>query len=162
TGLPGADHEANWLLSRAFLQEGRIAEASSALDRAGGYRADHPLLAQPSRYVGSARCASCPPEINEAPPPSPHAPTLHPAPDLLNLPFPARPLAAPADPKVTHTFSRNDGRIEVTTSAGNDVWKAVVAYAFGSSGRYVTMIGRDAEGGFRALRLSSYPTPEGP
>ena len=50
----GADPEASWLLSRAALQEGAIAEASAALQAAGSYRADHPLESEPSPYVGEA------------------------------------------------------------------------------------------------------------
>src|SRR5205814_2543498 len=34
-------------------------------------------------------------------------------------------------------------------------------YAFGTPDRYVTMVGRDAEGDYRALRLSYYRRPDG-
>jgi tetratricopeptide (TPR) repeat protein len=162
TGLPGVDTEANWLLSRAFLQEGRMADASAALERAGDYRAGHLLTAEPSPYVGSAKCEACHPEINRAYLRSRHARTFHHGPDLLALPMPDRALTDPDDPKVTHTFTRDQGRITVKTRAGPDVLNTVVEYAFGAPGHYNTMIGRDDARNFRALRLSSYPTPEGP
>jgi hypothetical protein len=161
TGLPGADSEANWLLSRAFLQEGRLADATAALARAGSYREDHPLTAEPSPYVGQARCATCHPEITKTHLASRHARTFHHGPQLLELPVPDGALADPDDPKATHTFERDGGRIEVTTRTADHVWRTIVEYAFGVRGHYMTMIGRDDERGYRALRLSSYPTATG-
>ena len=85
-----------------------------------------------------------------------HARTFHHGPGLLELPVPDHPLADPDDPKVKHTFSRNEGRIHVETRTSHNVYQVVVEYAFGTRDRYVTMVGRDDERTFRALRLSSY------
>jgi len=161
TGPSGVDPEANWLLSRADLQEGLFADASAALARAGSYRSEHPLIAEPSPYVGAARCAECHPEINRTHLRSRHSRTFHHGPELLELPFPDHPLADPDDPTVTHTFTRDQGRIEVKTRAGDDIFNTVVEYAFGIRGRYITMIGRDDKRKYRALRLSSYETAAG-
>jgi tetratricopeptide (TPR) repeat protein len=160
-GLPGVDPEANWLLSRAFLQEGRISDASAALERAKSYRADHPLAAEPSPFVGAAKCATCHAEINRSHVGSRHARTVRYGQALLEQPVPDHPLADPDDPKVTHTFTRDQKPIEVTTRAGDQVFSTIVEYAFGAPGHYNIMIGRDEERTFRALRLSSYPTPTG-
>ncbi|MFI5457235.1 MAG: tetratricopeptide repeat protein [Isosphaerales bacterium] len=161
TGASRVDPEANWLLSRALLQEGKFADASAALARAGSYRSLHPLTAEPSPYVGAARCAECHPEINRNHLRSRHSQTFHHGPELLELPFPDHPLADPDDPKVTHAFSRDQGRIEVKTQAGDHVYNTVVEYAFGIRGRYITMVGRDDERKYRALRLSSYQSAAG-
>src|SRR5262249_19575384 len=85
-----------------------------------------------------------------------HTRSFHHGAGLLELPLPDRPLADPDDPKVTHTIQRKDQHIEVDTKAGDRVFKMIVAYAFGTRRRYVTMIGRDEEKNYRALRLSSY------
>ena len=77
---------------------------------------------------------------------------------LLDLPFPERPLADPDDPKVTHNFKRENDKIKVETHAGDKIYQLIVEYAFGTSDQYVTMIGRDEERTYRALRLSSYHT----
>jgi len=162
TGLPAADPEANWLLSRAYLQEARIDDASAALARAVSYRADHPLTTEPGPYVGSARCAECHPEINRTHRQSRHARTFHHGPELLELPFPDRPLADPDDPTVIHTFTRDQGRIEVKTRTRDHLYRALVEYAFGLPGRHVAMIARDEEQKYHALRLSFYHTAAGP
>jgi hypothetical protein len=51
--------ESWWLLSCAYLQESDRDRACETLARAGTYRADHPMEAGPSPYVGEARCESC-------------------------------------------------------------------------------------------------------
>jgi tetratricopeptide (TPR) repeat protein len=160
-GLPGVDPELCWLSSRAYLQEGRIDLAAEAAKLAGSYRTQNPLVPEPAPNVGAASCASCHREIFRAHQQSRHAQTFHHGPALLKLPFPDHPLTDPDDPKVKHTFSREKERIVVTTGAGGQVYKTVVQYAFGLSANYVTMIGRDDEKTYRALRLSSYHTPEG-
>jgi hypothetical protein len=80
---------------------------------------------------------------------------------LLDLPFPEEPLPDPDDPKVTHDFKRENDRIKVETHSGEKVYRLIVEYAFGTKDQYVTMIGRDDEKTYRALRLSSYHTPDG-
>jgi tetratricopeptide (TPR) repeat protein len=160
-GLPGVDPEACWLSSRAYLQQGKFAEADQASQLAGSYRAANPLVPEPAPYVGAASCAACHREVFRAHQETRHARTFHHGPALLELPFPDHPLTDPDDPKVKHTFSREKDRILVTTGTGGQIYKTIVEYAFGVSTSYVTMIGRDDQKTYRALRLSSYHTPEG-
>jgi hypothetical protein len=161
-GWSGAlDPESEWLLSRAWLQQGNFKEAGSALDRAGAYRADNPLVPEPSPFVGGASCVSCHRAESRTHAKSRHARTFHHGRGLLDLPFPAGPLADPDDPKVTHNFKREKDKITVLTRASDKVYQVIVEYAFGISDQYVTMIGRDEDRNFRALRLSSYHTAEG-
>ena len=49
----------------------------------------------------------------------------------------------------------------MTRPPGDRIFNTIVEYAFGASDRAVTMIGRDAEGSYRAARLSSYHTADG-
>jgi tetratricopeptide (TPR) repeat protein len=156
-----SDREAQWLLSRVYLQEGRMADASSALARAGTYRADNPLIPEPSPYVGAARCAPCHRDEERAYASTRHNRTFHHGADLLKLPLPDRPLADPDDPKVTHSFDRQGDQIHAKTKARDRVFNTVVEYAFGTPERYITMIGRDDQHDVRALRLSYYHNAEG-
>ncbi|MGP0067354.1 MAG: multiheme c-type cytochrome, partial [Isosphaeraceae bacterium] len=156
-----SDPEADWLLSRAYLQEGRILEATDALTRSGSYRADHRLTPEPSPFIGSAACAPCHRDEDRAYQGTRHTRSAHYGPGLLELDVPDRPLADPDDPKVTHTIARKDRKIEVETRAAGQVFRMVVDYAYGTKERYVTMIGKDAEQNYRALRLSHYHSPEG-
>ncbi len=157
----GLDGEAHWLSSRAWLQEGKLAEAAAALISAGTYRAENPLIPEPSPFVGAASCVSCHRKVSRSHENSRHARTFHHDRALLALPIPQRPLSDPDDPKVTHTFRRDKDAINVETRAADKVYQLVVEYAFGASDRYVTMIGRDDERSYRVLRLSSYHSPSG-
>lgn len=165
TAAPSATHslhpESDWLLSRAYLRKGRVADALAALRRAGPYRDDNPLLAEPSPYVGSLACVSCHFQASQEHNRSRHARTFHHGAGLLALPLPARPLVDVAQPGVTHTFRREQDRIRIDTRAGDRIYNTIVEYAFGASDRAVTMIGRDADGLYRAARLSSYHTASG-
>ncbi len=154
------DREAQWLSSRAWLQQGRIEDATLAMGRAGSYRDENPLMPEPAPYVGSSRCSSCHPEQGRAYPETRHARTFHRGPALVALPLPEGPLTDPDDPGVTLTFRREGPRIRVETRSRDQVSRAVVAYAFGTVDRYVTMIGRDDAGDFRAIRLSHYRDAE--
>ena len=117
------DPEAEWLLSRAWLQEGNLKEAGAALERAGTYRAENPLVPEPSPYVGAASCVSCHREESRDHEKSRHARTFHHGRGLLDLPFPDRPLADPDDPKVTHNFKRENDKIKVETRAGDKIYQ---------------------------------------
>ena len=156
-----SDSEAYWLLSRAYLQEGRGSDAANALSRSGSYGVENRQKPEPSPYVGSAACAPCHRPQDRAYQGTRHTRSFHHGPGLLDLAMPDRPLADPDDPKVTHTIARKDQEIEVQTRAADRVFQMVVAYAFGTRERYVTMIGRDEEKNYRALRLSHYHTAEG-
>ena len=139
----------------------RPTAALAALARAGSYRQDNPLVPEPSPYVGASRCAPCHSRETRAHDRTRHSRTFHRGLQLLDLPFPDKPLPDPDDPKVSHTFKRDRKRIRVESRAGDRVFETVVEYAFGVSERYVTMIGRDKENRYRALRLSSYHTTDG-
>ncbi len=152
----GLDQEAQWLTSRAWLQEGKLSEAATALASAGSYRAENPLIPEPSPFVGAASCVSCHHKESRSHEKSRHARTFHRGRDLLALPIPDGPMTDPDDPKVTHAFRRDEDKIKVETRNGDKVYELIVAYAFGVSDRYVTMIGQDDGQSYRVLRLSSY------
>jgi len=75
--------------------------------------------------------------------------------------LPDKPLVDPDNPQVTHTIERKGQRLEVDTKVGDKVYHAVIQYAFGHPSRYVSMVGRDEGGRYRALRLSYYHRPDG-
>ncbi|HZW29391.1 MAG TPA: tetratricopeptide repeat protein [Isosphaeraceae bacterium] len=157
----GPDPEAAWLLSRAYLQEGDKARAQQAMDQAGSYRAENPLEPEPAPYVGETRCQACHLAIFRDSLTSRHTRSFHRGAQLRDLPRPDRPLPDPDDPKVTHKILERDGALREQTLIGGDVYEAVVDYAFGTSDRYVTMVSRDAHGGYRIARLSYYDTAQG-
>jgi predicted CXXCH cytochrome family protein len=157
----GPDPEASWLLSRVYLQEGNKAGVQEALARAGSYRAENPLEDEPSPYVGEAQCAKCHPTIFAASLASRHTQSYYRGDRLKGLPRPERPLPDPDDPQVTHAIRAVDGTLREETRVGGELLRLLVDYAFGTSDRYVTMVGRDARGRFRALRLSYFCTADG-
>ena len=149
-------------MSRAWLQEGKLKEAAAALERSGSYRSENPLDAGTEPVRGRCELRVLP--SRGVAQPRARAGTrgrFITARDLLDLPFPDRPLADPDDPKVTHRFKRENDKIKVETHAGEKIYRLIVEYAFGTSDQYVTMIGRDDERTYRALRLSSYHTADG-
>jgi len=150
----GPDREASWLLSRACLLEGKEAEAASALAESGKYRAEQPLEPEPSPYVGEARCAGCHSEIQKTVLASRHAQTLRRGRELADLPLPDQPLPDPSDPGVRHLLKRNEKGVAAETRVEDRILRAVVAYALGSSDRYTSLIGADADGRYRTLRFS--------
>jgi len=157
----GTDSEAAWLLSRVYLQVGDNARALAALEQAGAYRADNPLEAEPGPYVGEARCEKCHPDVFRDSLASRHTRTYYRGAQLNDLPRPDRPLPDPDDSEVTHAFGLREGALWEETRVGHEVFGAVIEYAFGTSDRYLTMVSRDASGGYRIARLSYYDTPEG-
>ncbi len=154
----GADPEAFWLLSRAALQEGAVADAAAALEDAGSYRGDHPLEAEPSPFIGANRCALCHRDTFRALEASRHASTLLRGEPLAAVPYPNGPIPDPDNPTVIHAFHRDGERIRFETEAGDKVLRAVVDYAFGSPDHYVSFVGRDEHGRPHILRLSRYRT----
>jgi tetratricopeptide (TPR) repeat protein len=155
------DREAHWLLSRACLQRGQIEDAARALQGAGSSPTENPRTPEPGPYVGAACCAGCHRDINRTYQHTRHARTFHRGPGLLELPMPEGPLSDPDDPQVTLTFRRDGPRVHVETRAKDQVFDTVVAYAFGTRERYITMIGRDDEQTYRGVRLSYYRTAAG-
>ena len=152
----GTDEETEWLLSRALLQQGKINEAAEARERSGTYGPNHRADPEPSLYVGERACAPCHSKIFEDSSHNRHTQSYIHGKDLLNLPMPDKPLADPSDPSVTHLYKKVGDRIEVETKVGNQLYKAVVDYAFGTPDRYVTMTKRDDTGAYRACRFSYF------
>jgi tetratricopeptide (TPR) repeat protein len=150
------DPEAFWLLSRAWLQKGVRDQAALALDRAGGYRADHPLDLEPAPYLGEDRCTECHREIARAYHGSRSTTTLVRGEGLLRLPYPDKPLPDPENAQVTHRFNLKEGKVRVETEVEGKILKAVVDYAFGSPDRYTSLVGRDDGGRSYILRLSHF------
>ena len=157
----GLDDETNWLLSRVYLQEGDKTRALAALKQAGSYRAANPLEAEPSPFVGEARCEKCHPAIFRDSLASRHTQTYYRGSQLAELPLPDGPLPDPDDPEVAHTFQKRDGMLREETRVGREVFDAVIDYAFGTADRYLTTVSRDTSGGYHIARLSYYQTPEG-
>jgi hypothetical protein len=155
------DREAQWLLSRAYLQEGRAQDAASALAASETYGAENRLMTEPSPYVGSAVCARCHRAEDRAYQGTRHVRSFHRGPGLLVLPLPDRPMADPDDPKIIHAIERKGPHIEDRAQAGDRVFETVVDYAFGTPERYLTMTGRGADHEARALRLSHYRSAGG-
>jgi tetratricopeptide (TPR) repeat protein len=157
----GADPEASWLLSRAFLQERNSSAAATQLAQSGTYRADHPLEVEPSPYIGESRCGDCHREVLRTMHASRHARTFTRGDDLGRLPLPQEPMTDRDDPKVSHSFRRLGGQIELETRAHGTVLRAVVDYALGSSDRYLSMVGHDEQLRVRVLRISLYQGANG-
>ena len=119
----------------------------------------NPLVPEPAPYSGSARCATCHAEIGRTHATTRHSRTFHHGAELLLLPHPASPLADPDDPKVSHTFVQEGVQLKVRSRIDTRIYEVVVDYAFGTKDRYLTMVGRDGDGGSRALRLSYFHEP---
>jgi hypothetical protein len=157
----GADAEAEWLLSRAYLQQGRMTEAAEALARSSSYGAEHRLMPEPSPYVGSAACAPCHRDESRSYDRTRHTRTFYHGASLLGLPLTERPVPDPDDPKVLHTLVREGDRIVASSRIGDRISGMVVEYAFGTPEHYLTVIARDDEKAYRALRVSHYRTAAG-
>ena len=157
----GADREAEWLLSRAQIQQGNLAEAAAALEHSGSYRAEHSLEPQPAPFVGETRCAGCHRDVADATRDSRHTRTFRSGRDLADLPLPDRPLSEPENPHVSHVLRRVDGRVHAETHVGDTILRALVDYALGSNDRFTSLIGHDEQGHARTLRLSYHHSAEG-
>ncbi len=152
------DAEAQWLLSRAYLQQDRMPEAAEALARSGTYGAEHRLTPEPGPYVGSSACAPCHRDESRAYDGTRHTRSFYHGDDLLGLPMTDRPVPDPDDPEVLHTVAREAGRVVASSRSGDRISRMVVEYAFGTPERYQTMIARDDAGIDRAVRVSHYRT----
>jgi hypothetical protein len=90
-----------------------------------------------------------------------HATTFSRPRELHALSLPKQPLPDPADPKVEHRFQASADGIRVETRVGDQVFRALARYAFGSPDHYVTLVGPDERGRTRMLRISAYHSPKG-
>ncbi len=155
------DPEASWLLSRCFLQEKDWKQAALALKGAGSYRHAYPLDPEPAAYVGAAGCAACHPAEYTSVSASRHATTFSLAGSPWAVPLPDRPLPDPGDPRVSHSFKRDRDGIRVESRVGDQVFRAVAVYAFGSPDHFVTLVGPDDQGQSRMVRMSYFRSPRG-
>jgi tetratricopeptide (TPR) repeat protein len=151
------DPELFWLLSRAYLQEGMKNKALAASEKSGSFRADNPLVPEPAPFVGASRCAECHSAIFQAQRASRHAHTFYRSSELVDLALPQSPFPDPAQAKVFHSLKHVDpDTIEQETEVKDQVYSAVVEYAFGSGDRGLTLVGRGKKGQAFELRLSQY------
>ncbi len=151
-----ADTEADWLRSRAYLQQGQMVEATSALTRSGSYGSEHRITPEPAAYIGESACVPCHRDVTRHYETTRHARTFTRGAGLLDLPRTDRPVPDPDDPKVHHEVVREGDRVEVKTNLGDRVSRMVVEYAFGLPDHYLTMTTRDDHRHYRALRISHY------
>lgn len=149
--------EADWLLSRIALQEGRPEAAAASLERARGREPGSPLAPEPAPYVGAEACAPCHREIYDAQQAGHHATTFYPGDRIGELPLPDAPLPDPAAPEVSHAFLLDGhGRHAFEARRGERNVRALIEFAFGSGDRGATPVGVDDAGQVRELRLSHY------
>lgn len=156
----GPDAEASWLLCRSFLQEKNWKQAAMALKDAPSFRAENPVLPEPSPYVGAAQCRECHRPEYDALLASRHASTFTRARDVSGLALPAGPLPDPGNPRVTHHFKRAGQTLVVETKVDDRAYRAVVDYMLGSADHLATFVGRDDHGQTRMIRLSPYRSRE--
>ena len=152
---------ASWLRVRAELQLGEIAEAERALADGGSYRGDHPFENEPAPFVGEGRCVGCHQSIAKEVLGTRHTTSYQRDEALATLPIPDRPIPDRGDPKIVHSVARTGVRIEVKTPISDDLHKLLVESAFGTTKRYVTMVGRDERGEYRASRISYHKEGDG-
>ena len=154
--------ESAWLLSRVALQEGAWDEFRSAFVKGSVFREENPQLADPSPFVGNARCAECHPNEAKTQQNSRHARTFFRSSELDGLSLPAKAVPDRSDPKVLHTLTRtSEKNLKMETQVDGEVYDAVVQYAFGSGDRGLTLIGRDAKKRPLELRISEYRDSQG-
>jgi len=152
----GPNQEASWLLSRAFLQEGSVTEAVTAFQEAGSYAAENPTRFEPAPFVGAARCAHCHFEKYQSQRVSRHATTFHRPASLTGLALTSPSIPDPVEANVSHSLRMSEGRLVQETHVDDQIFRAVVDYAFGSGDIGRSLIGRDEAGKVRELRLSVY------
>jgi len=143
------DPEACWLLARADLQEGKPCDNQPQPAR-------DPLAREPAPYVGTERCAGCHASIALSQRATHHARTFWAGAALDRLPLPEGPVPDPANSAVLHTFRRDHEAPTVETRVDGQIYRAVLAYAFGSGDRGLTPVGRDESGAWYELRMSRY------
>lgn len=152
----GADPEASFLLSRCYLQEGKLTEATSAWGQSNG-SSRNPMAEEPAPNVGSARCAECHQAIHDVQQKTRHARTFKTPDELRALTLPAGPVVDPGDPSVSHTISRVDDKLKFETRRKDGaIYRAIVDFALGASDHGLTLVGRDGDSKSYELRLSVY------
>ena len=156
-----ADPEASWLLGRAYLQEGDKARGPGGDGPRRVVPQGNPLEEEPSPYVGEARCRQCHPTIFRDSLASRHTRTYYRRAQLRSLPRPDRPLTDPPTPRSPTRSRKLTALSGMRHESATPCCDSVIEYAFGTSDRYLTMVGRDAGDRYRIVRLSYHHTTAG-
>ncbi len=151
------DPQASWLLSRALLMDGKLADARAELGKAQQSGAPDPLRREPAPFVGAARCAGCHAKEFKSQQQSNHANTLKSRSELQDILWPDQPLVDPGNPRVTHRFRKLEQGVEIEARASDQKLAALIEYAMGSNHQGRSFVGRDDQGQARELRVSQYP-----
>jgi tetratricopeptide (TPR) repeat protein len=155
----GPDPEARWLLSRSLLMEGKADESRAELEASRPYGSQDPLRSEPAQFVGAARCEACHSQEFQSQQNSNHARSISARSGLTALPWPEGALIDGDNPRVSHSVRRAKDTMEVTTSAEDRTFAALIDYALGSNHQGRSFVGKDREGQAWELRISQYPSP---
>ncbi len=149
-----SDQEAQWLASRAALQRGDRSTALTTWQKATS--AGLINFAEPSPFVGSARCAECHGEIHDVQQSSRHAQTFHDAEQVAGLKLPPQTYSEPETPRIVAAVTPGTTPATLRVTSGAEAMTAVMDYVLGSGRHAFTPIGRDERGVLRELRLTYY------
>ncbi len=157
----GPDPEASWLDGRALLQQGNVADATATLEASHGFADESSFAHEPAPYVGAAKCGECHQTIHKSQQNSLHARTFFTTTGLDAVQLPDQPIKDRYTPAVTHTLTREQGRIHAETRVDDQTFRAIVDYGIGSGDRGLTLVGHDSSDRARELRLSKYSDGSG-
>ncbi len=131
-GRKPTDPESNWLLSRAYLAGGSGRGRLRRAERSGSYRADNPLVPEPSPYVGACSMCFVPSQgspLTRPQPPRPHfSSRARASRSAVPRPSAGRPRRSQGHAHVRARSRSHPGRNPRWRSAFS---KTVVEYAFG-------------------------------
>ena len=151
------DPEGAWLLSRVFLQEGKVVDAIAALKEAKTFGKADPMLPEPAPFLGAARCAACHKGEFQSQQSSRHSRTLVRTTGLPGLPWPHGIIRDTDNPEVEHQFRRTETQVEIVTEVKNQAFRAVLEFAMGSNRQGQSFLASVGNGEVRELRISHYP-----
>ena len=107
-------------------------------------------------HLSGRRCAHCHFEKYQSQRVSRHATTFHRPAALTGLSLTSASIPDPVEATVSHSLRMTEGRLVQETHVDDQIFRAVVDYAFGSGDIGRSLIGRDEAGKVRELRLSVY------
>jgi tetratricopeptide (TPR) repeat protein len=154
--IQGADSEAAWLSSRAWMQSGNAVEAAAPAKLAGDYGRDDPSIVEPSPFVGDARCVNCHVDLHRSQVAGRHATTFARGGVTAGLPLPPDSIADPRIAGAQHTLRREGDAVRVEARVSDANYSALVEYVLGTGHRGRTAIVRDEKGLPRESRLTHY------
>ncbi len=150
------DPEADWLLSRSWLQRRRPEEFAATLARSNHWADTAPTNVEPAAFVGDARCERCHVEITRAHAASRHARTFAQGARAVALDWPVAGLVDPRRKGSRHLYAKEMDGVRVEARDEQKSYPALVAYVLGSGNRGQTAIVREAGGAPRESRLTHY------